>query len=95
MSGLEVPAALELTVQIIALVETIIKLWDTAKDARGLPKDMRAVADSLPLLRRTLTCAEEKLRADAGVEADRQDAGPGKDLSAGSAETEAAAAADR
>ncbi|KAK3625234.1 hypothetical protein LTR56_012029 [Elasticomyces elasticus] len=70
MSGLEVPAALELTVQIIALVETIIKLWDTAKDARGLPKDMRAVADSLPLLRRTLTCAEEKLRADAGVEAD-------------------------
>ncbi|KAK5709914.1 hypothetical protein LTR17_019362 [Elasticomyces elasticus] len=70
MSGLEVPAALELTVQIIALVETILKLWDTAKDARGLPKDMRAVADSLPLLRRTLTCAEEKLRADAGVEAD-------------------------
>jgi hypothetical protein len=58
MSGAEVGLVVGLISGTITIVETVRKVYDTAKDQQGLPATFREVAERLPLVHSILNNAE-------------------------------------
>ena len=62
MSGAEAIAVLGVVSSIIAIVDGTKKVYDAAKDARGLPEAFREVAGRLPIVESTLSTVESHIK---------------------------------
>ena len=72
MSGAEALALLGGISAIVAIVDATKKIYDTAHDARGLPKSFREVAARLPVVQNILRSSMQRLEDDAvGIESTR------------------------
>lgn len=52
-----------LIASVITIIDTAKEIFDTASDAKGLPKEFRAVAEQIPLVQNALKLAEKNIQA--------------------------------
>lgn len=62
MSGAEVVAVLGIISSVIAIVDGVKQVYDAASNAAGLPEAFREVVGRLPIVRRILQGAEQRVR---------------------------------
>ena len=69
MSGAEAAFVIGLISGIIAIVESTKKVYDAAKDDKGLPKAFREAAQRLPFVNHILGIVEGKVKGNSPDEA--------------------------
>ena len=61
MSGVEAFAVLGTIASIITIIDATQQVYDSARDAQGLPQAFREVAERLPIIRTTLASAQQSI----------------------------------